>query len=113
MPQFIPIETLFESTFWNIGALSAILELNEYVEPLFFLAGRELTQHRPKKGYCIHPQQSRASKSMARGKLINSFGSGYGYFLRIMIRSEDIRIQVQNVCTILDIGFVTAFFKKN
>ena len=36
MPQFIPIETLFESTFWNIGALSAILELNEYVEPLFF-----------------------------------------------------------------------------
>mgnify|MGYP007048350939 CR=1 FL=1 len=64
MPQFIPIESLFKSTFWNIGALSAILELNEYVEPLFFLAGRELTQHRPKKGYCIHPQQSMASKSM-------------------------------------------------
>ena len=65
MPQFMPIETLFESTFWNIGALSAILELNEYVEPLFFLAGRELTQHRPKKGYYIHPKQSMASKSMS------------------------------------------------
>ena len=64
MPRFIPIETLLDSYFWNIGALSAILELIRYVEPLFFLAGRELTQHRPKKGYCIHPQQSMASKSM-------------------------------------------------
>ena len=65
MSQLIPIESLFKSTFWNIGALSAIFELNKYVEPLFFLAGRELTQHRPKKGYCIHPQQSMASKSMS------------------------------------------------
>ena len=65
MPQFIPIETLFESTFWNIGALSANFELIRYVKSLFLLDGRELTQHRPKKGYCIHPQQSMASKSMA------------------------------------------------
>ena len=38
----MPIESLFKSTFWNIGDLSAILELNEYVEPLFFLAGKSL-----------------------------------------------------------------------
>ena len=38
----MPIESLFKSTFWNIGDLSAILELNEYVEPLFFLAGKSM-----------------------------------------------------------------------
>ena len=51
MPQFIPMEILFYGTFGPIGTLSAILELNEYVEPLFFLAGREVTQKR----YCVHP----------------------------------------------------------
>ena len=54
MAQFIPIECLFYGTFGPIGALSAILELNEYVEPLIFLAGRVLTKHRPKKGYCVY-----------------------------------------------------------
>ena len=64
MPQFIPIETLFKSTFGTSELYRRSWKLNEYDEPLFFLAGRELTQHRPKKGYCIHPQQSMASKSM-------------------------------------------------
>ena len=50
MPQFIPMESLFYGTFGLIGALTAILEPNEYVEPLIFLAGRELIEHRPKKG---------------------------------------------------------------
>ena len=61
MPQFIPIETLFEST---SELYRRSWKLNEYGEPLFFLAGREATQHRPKKGYCVHPYQSMASKSM-------------------------------------------------
>ena len=49
MPQFTPMESLFYGTFGYIGALAAILELNKYVEPSTILAGRELTQHRPKK----------------------------------------------------------------
>ena len=49
MPQFILMESLFYCTFKPIGALSAILDLNEYLEPLIFLACRELTKHRPKK----------------------------------------------------------------
>ena len=49
MPQFIPMESLLCGKFGPIGALAAILELIEYVEPSFFLAGRELTQHRTKK----------------------------------------------------------------
>ena len=44
MPQFIPMESLFFGTFGPIGALAAILELNEYVEPLTLA----------KKGYCVH-----------------------------------------------------------
>ena len=68
MLQFIPIERLFKTTFLNIGALSAILELNENFEPLIFLAGRELTQHRPKKGHYVHRQKSRSSTSMGGNK---------------------------------------------
>ena len=49
MPQFLQMESLFYGTFGPIGALVAILKLIEYVEPLIFLAGRELTQHRGKK----------------------------------------------------------------
>ena len=49
MPQFIPIETLFESTFGTSELYWRSWKLNEYDEPLFFLAGREATQHRPKK----------------------------------------------------------------
>ena len=52
MPQFIPIGTLVES---RSELYRRSWKLNEYGEPLFFLAGREATQHRPKKGYCVHP----------------------------------------------------------
>ena len=49
MSQFLPMESIFYDMFGPIGALVAILELIEYVKPLIFLAGRELTQHRTKK----------------------------------------------------------------
>ena len=55
MPRFIPIETLLDSTFGTSELYRRSWKLNEYGEPLFFLAGREATQHRPKKGYCVHP----------------------------------------------------------
>ena len=52
MRQYIPMESLFYGMYgipspWYgpIRALTAILELNEYVELLNFLAGKELTQH--------------------------------------------------------------------
>ena len=38
-----------------IGALPDILELIEYVEPLIFLAGKELTQHRAKQSLLCTP----------------------------------------------------------
>ena len=54
MPQFLPMESLFYGMFRPIGALAEILELIKYIKLLIFLAGRELTQHRAKKGFRVH-----------------------------------------------------------